>query len=83
ICSKEKDVEEYSERMEYHLFFIEDFMKPPNNPVKLATQFFPPGWHFIPSAPFKTLSYYKDILLQTDSVTIKPIFDRRDETKIL
>ena len=29
------------------------------------------------------MSYYKDILFQTESVFIKPIYDRRDESKVL
>lgn len=81
ICGKA--VTEYVERNEFNLFFIEPFMKPSNNPIKLAAQYFPPGWHFAPLAPYKSLSYYKDILFQTDSVTIKPIMDRRDESKVL
>lgn len=79
----EKPVSEYTQSQEQNLFFIEHFMKPSNNPIKLAAQFFPPGWHFTPSAPYKSLSYYKEILFQTDSVSIKPILDRKDESKVL
>ena len=81
ICGK--PVSEYTETSEETLFYIEPFMKPSNNPIKLAAQFFPPGWHFVPLAPYKSLSYYKEILFQTDSVSIKPIMDRRDESKVL
>ena len=38
---------------------------------------------FIPFAPYKSLSYYKDILIQTDFIVIKPILDRKDDTKVL
>lgn len=81
ICGK--PVSEYTQSHVDNLFFIEHFMKPSNNPVKLAAQYFPPGWHFVPSAPYKSLSYYKEILFQTDSVFIKPIFDRKDESKVI
>ena len=70
-----KSTSEYTQSHEKNLFFIESFMKPNNNPVKLAAQFYPLRWHFTPSAPYKSLSYYKDILFQTDSVSIKPILD--------
>ena len=43
ICGKPENVTEYVQRTEYNLFFIEHFMKPINNPVKLAAQYFPPG----------------------------------------
>ena len=58
-------------------------MNPKNDPVKLAAQSLPAGWHIIAFAPYKSLSYYKDILIQTDSIVIKPIFDRKDDTKVL
>ena len=42
ICGKA--VSEYTQCHEENLFLIEHFMKPSNNPSKLAAQFFPPGW---------------------------------------
>lgn len=74
---------DYIVNFEVNLFFVEAFMNPKKDPVKLASLFFPSGWHFIPFAPYKSLSFYKDILIQTDSIVIKPIYDRRDDTKVL
>ena len=34
---------DYVQRFEYNLFYIESFMKPSNDPVKLAAQYFPSG----------------------------------------
>ena len=83
IFSQNSSTSDYIVNFEVNLFFVEHFMEPKNNPVKLAAQFFPKGWHFIPFAPYKSLSYYKDILIQTDSIVIKPILDRKDDTKVL
>lgn len=66
-----------------NLFHIEPHMKFKEDPVRLAAQFFPPGWHFLPMATFKNLAYYKDILVQTESVFIKPIYDRNDSSKAI
>ena len=74
---------EYTFNSEVNLVLVESFMNPKNDPVKLAAHYFPTWWHFIPFAPFKPLSYYKDILIQTDSVVIKPIHERRDDSKVL
>lgn len=46
-------------------------------------QYFPPGWHFAPFSPYKSLHFYKDILVQTESVQIKAIYDRTDQTKVI
>ena len=53
------------------------------DPIELAKFFFPPGWHFTPMHPDKSIAFYKNILLQHQSVVFKPIFDKRDPTKII
>ncbi|HEX7904648.1 MAG TPA: hypothetical protein VF487_12265, partial [Chitinophagaceae bacterium] len=58
-------------------------MKPRNDPVKLTSQFFPSGWDFMPLAPYKSLVYYKDILVETESIFIKPIYANNDKAKVL
>ena len=44
------------------------FFKEPSHPKSqiisdLAKSFFGPGWHFVPSHPEKSITYYKDILI--------------------
>ncbi|KAI8547564.1 hypothetical protein RHMOL_Rhmol07G0206100 [Rhododendron molle] len=51
--------------------------------IELVKAFFPPGWHFILAHPDKTLSFYNDILLNHQSVLIKPITDKRDSNKVI
>ena len=53
------------------------------DPIKLAMQFFPLGWYFTPNIPEKSLSFYKDIILSTYSISLKTIYDRVDQTKII
>ena len=52
-------------------------------PIKLAMQFFPQGWHFTPHNPYKSLTFYKDIVLSTESILIKLIQNHNDASKII
>jgi hypothetical protein len=51
--------------------------------MSLVKAYYPPGFHFLPSHPSKSLKFYRDILFETKSITIKPIPDKKDPTKIL
>ena len=66
-----------------NLFFIEPVHKNIKDPIQLANFFFPPGWHFVPMHPDKSITFYKDILLKHQSIVIKPIFDKRSPNKII
>ncbi|KAI5328294.1 hypothetical protein L3X38_027691 [Prunus dulcis] len=66
-----------------HLFVIESKYNSIANPITIAKSYFPPNIHFIPPAPFKNLKYYRDILHETHSITIKPIKDRENPHIIL
>ena len=76
-------VSDYQVHYDQNLFHIELSMKNIKDPVKLAAQYFPTGWHFIPLAPYKSLMFYKDILIETESVFIKPIYANDDKSKLL
>ena len=65
------------------LFYVEPNLKFKNDPIKLAAQYFPSGWFFKPNHQDKGLPFYKDILTQTESITVKCIYDRNDPTKII
>ena len=57
-----------------HLFSIELERSKTNSASDLALSYFPTGFHWIPKHPLKTLSFYSNILSQTKSIIIKPIF---------
>ena len=64
------------------------FFKEPSHPKShtvhdLAKSYFPPGWHFIPLHPEKTITFYKDILFNHQSIVIKPIYYRTYTSKIV
>ncbi|KAI5317341.1 hypothetical protein L3X38_037048 [Prunus dulcis] len=65
------------------LFMIESKYNAISNPVTIAKSYFLPNSHFIPPAPFKNLKFYRDILHETQSITIKPIKDRDNPLVIL
>jgi hypothetical protein len=57
-----------------HLFSIEMNRSSAKSAGELATSYFPPCFHWILEHPLKNLAYYSNILLQTKSIHIKPIF---------
>ncbi|KAI8558939.1 hypothetical protein RHMOL_Rhmol04G0135200 [Rhododendron molle] len=66
-----------------NLFSVEPVHKHTHDPIELVKVFFPPGCHFIPAHPDKTLAFYNDILMHHQSITIKPITDKRDSSKVI
>ena len=73
----------YLPKSNSHLFVIESVYDINANPVEIAKHYFPPGFHYMPQSPYKSLKYYRDILLETQSVEIKPIKDRDHPENIL
>ncbi|CAL9012791.1 unnamed protein product [Prunus brigantina] len=71
-----KKTSPYLPKSNFHLFVIEPNYNVNSEPVALARHYFPPGFHYMPPSPYKSLKYYRDILLETQSVEIKPIKDR-------
>lgn len=66
-----------------NLFYVEPSMSDIDDPLMLALQYFPPGWHFLPQATHKTLKFYNKILVSTESIFIKPIYDKDDSSKVI
>jgi hypothetical protein len=66
-----------------YLFSIELERSNLKSASNLALSYFPRGFHWIYEHPLKTLSFYSNILTQTKSVQIGPIFDNKDPTKII
>ncbi|CAL8995955.1 unnamed protein product [Prunus brigantina] len=71
-----KKTSPYLPKSNFHLFVIEPNYNINSEPVAIARHYFPPGFHYMPPSPYKSLKYYRDILLETQSVEIKPIKDR-------
>ncbi|KAG2667224.1 hypothetical protein I3760_15G103200 [Carya illinoinensis] len=67
----------------WNLFYIESNRSIDTDPYKIATRYFPPNFHWIPENLIKNLQYYFSILIHTDSLVIKPIYDKTDKSKLL
>ncbi|KAI8571495.1 hypothetical protein RHMOL_Rhmol01G0124300 [Rhododendron molle] len=65
------------------LFSIEPVHQNVHQPFELVNSFFPPGWHFVPAHPDKSLSFYRDILQLHKSILIKPIKDKINPNKVI
>ncbi|CAL8991998.1 unnamed protein product [Prunus brigantina] len=78
-----KKTSPYLPKSNSHLFVIEPNYDIHSDPVAIAKHYFPLGFHFMPPSPYKSLKYYRDILLETQSVEIKPIRDRDHPKTIL
>jgi hypothetical protein len=57
-----------------HLFSIEINCAHIKFPGQLALSYFSPNFHWFPEYPTKNLSFYTNILIQTKSVNLKPLF---------
>ncbi|KAG7995590.1 hypothetical protein I3843_01G117400 [Carya illinoinensis] len=67
----------------WDLFYIEPNRSINTDPYKIATRYFPPNFHWIPENPSKNLQFYSSILIHTDSLIIKPIYDKTDDSKLI
>jgi hypothetical protein len=66
-----------------YLFSIELERSNVKSASNLALSYFPRGFHWIYEHPLKSLSFYSNILTQTRSVQIGPIFDKDDPSKVI
>ncbi|KAG6658753.1 hypothetical protein CIPAW_04G184200, partial [Carya illinoinensis] len=66
-----------------NLFYIESNLSIDADLYKIATCYFPPNFHWIPENPAKNLQFYSSILIHTDSLIIKPIYDKTDDSKLI
>ncbi|CAL2226719.1 unnamed protein product [Prunus armeniaca] len=71
-----KKLSPYLPKSNSHLFILEPIYDCHSDPVAIAKDYFPLGFHYMPPSPYKSLKYYRDILIETQSVEIKPIRDR-------
>ncbi|CAL9024064.1 unnamed protein product, partial [Prunus brigantina] len=66
-----------------NLFILEPHVTASLSPALIAQNHFPPGFHYLPHSPYKSLKFYREILHETKSVDIKPILDKIDPQKII
>jgi hypothetical protein len=66
-----------------YLFSIELERSNVKSASNLALSYFPRGFHWIYEHPLKSLSFYSNILIQTRSVQIGPIYDKDDPSKVI
>ncbi|KAI5330084.1 hypothetical protein L3X38_029481 [Prunus dulcis] len=66
-----------------NLVIIDSHIPTSMSPAQIAAYHFPPGFHYLPHSPYKSLKFYREILHETKSVDIKPIRDKTDPTKII
>ncbi|CAL2254639.1 unnamed protein product [Prunus armeniaca] len=64
-----------------NLFIIEPHVPVSLSPIMIAQNHFPPGFHYLPHSPYKSLKLYREILHETKSVDIKPIRDKQTPRK--
>lgn len=72
-----------SKQYRQNLFSIEPNRAFITDPLKFATSFFPPNFHWNPEHIGKDLGYFYAILTHENSILIKSIIDKTDATKII
>jgi hypothetical protein len=63
-----------------HLFSIEKNHSQDISPRELALSYFPPNFHWVPENLQKNLDYYTNILFQTESVKLYPVYSKSGDT---
>nr|POE78344.1 hypothetical protein CFP56_75275 [Quercus suber] len=66
-----------------HISYIEPHLVHITDPLALAMEILPNGWHFLPKSPGKNIRFYKSILIQEDSARIENIMNKKDPSQVL
>nr|POE91401.1 hypothetical protein CFP56_51813 [Quercus suber] len=66
-----------------HISYIEPHLVHITDPLALAMEILPNGWHFLPKSPGKNIRFYKSILIQEDSARIENIMNKKDPSQRL
>ncbi|KAL0005997.1 hypothetical protein SO802_013558 [Lithocarpus litseifolius] len=66
-----------------HISYIEPHIVHIKDPLALAMEVFPEGWHFLPKHPEKNIKYYRQILIEEESARIEDIMNKRDPSAVL
>ena len=62
----------YLPKSNSHLFVIEPIYDIHTNPIEIARHYFPPGFHYMPSSPYKSLSIIEIYCLRPNQLKSSP-----------
>ena len=66
-----------------HISYIEPHLVHIKDPLALAMEVLPEGWHFLPKHPEKNIKFYKSILIQEQSTWVENIMNRKGDSSIV
>nr|POE45841.1 hypothetical protein CFP56_76117 [Quercus suber] len=66
-----------------HISYIEPHLVHITDPLALALEILPNGWHFLPKSPGKNIRFYKNILIQEKSVQVDNIMNKKDPSQVI
>jgi hypothetical protein len=67
----------------HNLFFVESDFSHLKSPEAITKAYYPSLWHFPAIHSEKSLKFYRDILFQTKSIQINPIYCKQEMTKVI
>ncbi|KAL0015292.1 hypothetical protein SO802_002361 [Lithocarpus litseifolius] len=66
-----------------HISYIEPHIVHIKDPLALAMEVFPEGWHFLLRHPEKNIKYYRQILIKEESARVENIMNKADPSVVL
>ena len=66
-----------------HISYIEPHLVHIKDPLALAMEVLPEGWHFLPKHPGKNIKFYKSILVQEKSARIENIMNKKGDPSVV
>ena len=66
-----------------HISYIEPHLVHITDPLALAMEVLPTGWHFLPKSPEKNIKFYKGIPTQEKSARVENIMDHKNPSEVL
>jgi hypothetical protein len=72
----------FAKEPSHNLFIVEPDFSHLKSPEAIAKVYFPPRWHFSAIHLDKSIEFYRDVLLQTKSIQINPIYCQRTPIRV-
>ena len=66
-----------------HISYIEPHLVHIKDPLALAMEVLPEGWHFLPKHPGKNIKFYKSILIQEKSALVENIMNKKGDSLVV
>jgi hypothetical protein len=73
----------YAKLSSHNLFIVESDFSHLKSPEAIVKAYFPPLWYFPAIHLEKSIKFYRDVLLETESIQINPIKCQREQTKVI